>query len=59
MKDKLYKWLFKRSIRKYSATSIKNMYFNTLTAIKSGKYNGYLLHKLYLQAEVLRGKIYG
>lgn len=53
IKDRLYKWSYKRSIKRYSQKEIKNLYFQTLTLIKSNKYNGYLLHKLILQKEVL------
>ena len=53
IKDRLYKWSFKRSIKKYSQPTIKHLYFQTINVIKSGKYNGCLLHKLILQKEVL------
>ena len=57
LKDRLYKWSFKRSIKKYSQPVIKNLYFQTLSVIKSNKYNGYLLHKLILQKEVLQERL--
>ena len=57
MSDFIYSLRYRWSIRKYSRDSIKSLYFDTLRTINSGKYAGYLQHKLHLQLSVLKKRL--